>query len=462
MLTLLEAADQIRARKLSPVELTRECLANIDRLNPTLNAFITVTADIALAQAQEAEEEISAGNYRSPLHGIPIGLKDNIDTAGIRTTAGSNQYRERIPTEDAEIVRQLKLAGAVIVGKTNMHEFAFGGSGVISAFGPARNPWDHACITGGSSSGAAAAVAAGMCVAALGTDTAGSVRCPTALCGLVGHRPSQGLLSNAGTIPLAESFDTPGPITRTVADARVILLALAPVRYPALSQTDRVDLTKLRVGVARNLAKDLEAEVADCFESAVRSLVKLVAYVEDVSVEVQPAWDVRNFEIYRYHRTMIERTPELYDPRTLDRLRASAGVKEIDYVNQRESLKEGSLADSLFERVDLVLSPTVPVAAPSVAKLEAMVSPALRAYELHSLLANTIPFSFLWWPSVSVPCGFTKAGLPVGLQISARPGSDLQVLRIADAYEQATNWHRQSPPDSNRYASEPHEHRLRR
>ena len=462
MLTLLEAADQIRARKLSPVELTRECLANIDRLNPTLNAFITVTRELAVAQARKAEEEISKSNYRGPLHGIPIGLKDNIDTAGIRTTAGSNQYRERIPTEDAEIVRQLKLAGAVIVGKTNMHEFAFGGSGVISAFGPARNPWDHACITGGSSSGAAAAVAAGMCVAALGTDTAGSVRCPTALCGLVGHRPSQGLLSNAGTIPLAESFDTPGPITRTVADARVILLALAPVRYPALSQTDRVDLTKLRVGVARNLAKDLEAEVADCFESAVRSLVKLVAYVEDVSVEVQPAWDVRNFEIYRYHRTMIERTPELYDPRTLDRLRASAGVKEIDYVNQRESLKEGSLADSLFERVDLVLSPTVPVAAPSVAKLEAMVSPALRAYELHSLLANTIPFSFLWWPSVSVPCGFTKAGLPVGLQISARPGSDLQVLRIADAYEQATNWHRQSPPDSNRYASEPHEHRLRR
>ena len=462
MLTLLEAADQIRARKLSPVELTRECLANIDRLNPTLNAFITVTRELAVAQARKAEEEISKSNYRGPLHGIPFALKDNIDTAGIRTTAGSNQYRERIPTEDAEIVRQLKLAGAVIVGKTNMHEFAFGGSGVISAFGPARNPWDHACITGGSSSGAAAAVAAGMCVAALGTDTAGSVRCPTALCGLVGHRPSQGLLSNAGTIPLAESFDTPGPITRTVADARVILLALAPVRYPALSQTDRVDLTKLRVGVARNLAKDLEAEVADCFESAVRSLVKLVAYVEDVSVEVQPAWDVRNFEIYRYHRTMIERTPELYDPRTLDRLRASAGVKEIDYVNQRESLKEGSLADSLFERVDLVLSPTVPVAAPSVAKLEAMDSPALRAYELHSLLANTIPFSFLWWPSVSVPCGFTKAGLPVGLQISARPGSDLQVLRIADAYEQATNWHRQSPPDSNRYASEPHEHRLRR
>ena len=462
MLTLLEAADQIRARKLSPVELTRECLANIDRLNPTLNAFITVTRELAVAQARKAEEEISKSNYRGPLHGIPIGLKDNIDTAGIRTTSGSNQYRERIPTEDAEIVRQLKLAGAVIVGKTNMHEFAFGGSGVISAFGPARNPWDHACITGGSSSGAAAAVAAGMCVAALGTDTAGSVRCPAALCGLVGHRPSQGLLSNAGTIPLAESFDTPGPITRTVADARVILLALAPVRYPALSQTDRVDLTKLRVGVARNLAKDLEAEVADCFESAVRSLVKLVAYVEDVSVEVQPAWDVRNFEIYRYHRTMIERTPELYDPRTLDRLRASAGVKEIDYVNQRESLKEGSLADSLFERVDLVLSPTVPVAAPSVAKLEAMDSPALRAYELHSLLANTIPFSLLWWPSVSVPCGFTKEGLPVGLQISARPGSDLQVLRIADAYEQATNWHRQSPPDSNRYASEPHEHRLRR
>ena len=234
MPSLAEAANQIRSRELSPVELTRECLSNIDRLNPTLNAFITVTHDLALAQAQRVEAEIAAGNYRGPLHGIPFALKDNIDTAGVLTTAASNQFRERIPTEDAEIVRQLKLAGAIIIGKTNMHEFAFGGSGIVSAFAPARNPRDPTRITGGSSSGTAAAVGAGMCVAAIGTDTAGSVRCPAALCGVVGHRPSQGLLSNAGIIPLAESFDTPGPITQTAEDARMILEVLAPVGCPAI------------------------------------------------------------------------------------------------------------------------------------------------------------------------------------------------------------------------------------
>jgi aspartyl-tRNA(Asn)/glutamyl-tRNA(Gln) amidotransferase subunit A len=435
MLTLLEAADQIRTRNLSPIELTRECLANIERLNPTLNAFITVTADLALEQAQRAEEEIPAGNYRGPLHGIPIALKDNIDTAGVCTTAGSNQYRERIPAQDAEIVRQLKLAGAVIVGKNNMHEFAFGGSGIISAFGAAKNPVDPTRITGGSSSGTAAAVGAGMCVAAIGTDTAGSVRCPAALCGVVGHRPSQGVLSNAGIVPLAESFDTPGPITQTVADAKAILLALSPVGCPPLLASRPLDTSKLRIGVARNFATDLEPEVAACFESKIQALVSLVACVEDVRVEVEPAWNVRNFEIFRYHQQMFELTPELYDPRTLNRVRSAQGVSEIDYIRERESLKAGLPADGLFDKLDLILTPTVPVPAPLLSELEAVDSSDLRAYEVKSLLRNTVPFSFLWWPSISVPCGLTKAGLPVGLQISGRPGGDWRVLEFATAYE---------------------------
>ena len=188
MFTLTEAAEQIRTRRLSPVELTRECLSRIERLNPVLNAFITVTGDLALEQARQAEAEIMAGNCRGPLHGIPIGLKDLLDTAGVRTTAASNQFRDRIPAEDAALVRQLKAAGAVIVGKLNLHEFAFGMSGIVSAFGPVKNPWDIDRITGGSSSGSAAAVATGMCVASIGTDTAGSIRCPSALCGTC--RPS--------------------------------------------------------------------------------------------------------------------------------------------------------------------------------------------------------------------------------------------------------------------------------
>ncbi len=446
MLTLLEAADQIRTRKISPVDLTRECLAQIERLNPTLNAFITITADLALAQAKQAEEEIASGNYRGPMHGIPIAFKDNLDAAGVPTTAGSNQYRDRIPVEDSEIVRQLKLAGAVIVGKTNMHEFAFGGSGIVSAFGPARNPWDPARITGGSSSGTAAAVAAGMCVAAIGTDTAGSVRCPAALCGLVGHRPSQGVLSNAGTVPLAESFDTPGPITRTIADARLLLQVLAPLGSPALSSEHSAvsDLPKLRVGMARNLTTSVEPDVAAIFNSAVKVLTQMVASVEDVDVNFDAPWAVRNFEIFRYHQHMFETTPELYDPRTLDRVRGAAGVAEIEYLRVREHWKESPFTADLSDHVDVVVSPTVPVKAPLLADLEAMDSAALRAYEVKYLLGNALPFSFLWWPSVSVPCGFTEEGLPVGLQISAAPGADQLVLQLAEAYEQTAEWHQRT------------------
>src|ERR1019366_4515923 len=262
MLSLVEAAEQIRRRKLSAVELTRVCLARIERMNPVLKAFITGTADLALEQAVRADAEIMAGNWRGPLHGIPIALKDLIDVAGVRTTAASRQFCNRDATEDAAIVTQLKQAGAVIVGKTNLHEFAFGGSGVVSAFGPAKNPWDVSRITGGSSSGSAAAVAAGMCIAAIGTDTAGSARVPAALCGVVGHRPGQGLLSNQGIIPLVESFDTPGPITRSVRDAATMLDCLAAPGIAKVLESLDEPVTKWKVGVARNLSADAEVDVA--------------------------------------------------------------------------------------------------------------------------------------------------------------------------------------------------------
>lgn len=443
MPTLTEAAEQIRARKLSPVELTRACLDRIERLNPTLNAFITITADLALEQAQQAESEIAAGNWRGPLHGIPIALKDNIDTAGVLTTAASNQYRRRVPTEDADIVRRLKDAGAVILGKTNMHEFAFGGSGIVSAFGPAHNPWDTARITGGSSSGSAVAVAAGMCLASIGTDTAGSVRCPASLCGVVGYRPSQRLLSNEGIVPLALSFDTPGPITQTVRDAVVILQVLSPIGYPAeLLSTDGLDanLQGLRVSIATNLAAGVDPEVARAFAAAVEVIRDIVGEVRDVPVVVEPAISVREAEISRYHRHMLEHTPELYDRRTLPRIRNCRGVSPIQYELQYQAYKRYLQSHRLFETVDIVLSPTVPVPAPPLSLLEPLDSAALREYELHSLLRNTIPFSFLWSPSISVPCGFTAAGLPVGLQVSARPGADATVLRLAHAYQRTRAW----------------------
>jgi aspartyl-tRNA(Asn)/glutamyl-tRNA(Gln) amidotransferase subunit A len=280
MLTLAEAAEQIRTRRLSPVDLTGECLANIDRLNPTLNAFITITADSALEQARRAEAEMMAGNWRGPLHGIPIGLKDLLDTAGVRTTAASNQYRERIPAQDADLVKRLKQAGAVILGKLNLHEFAFGMSGTVSAFGPARNPWDVDRITGGSSSGSGAAVAAGLCVASIGTDTAGSIRCPSALCGIVGHRPSAGVWSADGMIPLARSFDTAGPMARTVEDVAVLLQALATAPMPVYLDSN---VSGLQVGLPQNgFFDDLPPDVDFCISEAlavVRELVSVALFV---------------------------------------------------------------------------------------------------------------------------------------------------------------------------------------
>ncbi len=445
MFSIAEASAQIRDRKLSAIELTRACLDRIEKLNPQLNAFITITPDLALQQARDADGDIAAGNSRGPLHGIPVALKDLIDVAGVRTTAASNQLREHVATEDAVVVTQLKRAGAVIVGKTNLHEFAFGGSGMISAFGPARNPWDESRITGGSSSGNAAAVAAGMCVAAIGTDTAGSVRDPAALCGIVGHRPSAGVWSNQGIIPLRKSFDIGGPMTRTVEDAWLMLNALANNQEvaPLASSIDRV-----RIGVAREGFFDgLDVNVAGCVEKAIDVIRRLVASVREVRVEVGVPWTDFDVEILDYHRGMMTNSPELYQPATLERLKSCAAIPPAEFERaQRGLVAARQNAEKVFAAVDVVLTPTCLVAAPKIADLGAMATTELRAFEVQKLLHNTAPFSLLFWPSVSVPCGFTTEGLPVGLQISARPGADELALRVAHAYEQASDSHRRLPP----------------
>jgi aspartyl-tRNA(Asn)/glutamyl-tRNA(Gln) amidotransferase subunit A len=452
MFTLTEAAEQIRTRKLSPLELTRACLARIERLNPVLNAFITITAESALEQARQGEAEVMAGHWRGPLHGIPIGLKDLLDTAGVRITAASNQFRDRVPAEDAELVRQLKQAGAVLVGKLNLHEFAFGVSGIVSAFGPVKNPWGLERITGGSSSGSAAAVAAGLCIAAIGTDTAGSIRCPSALCGTVGLRPSAGLLSCKGVVPLSTSFDTVGPMTRTVRDAALLLGALVaetgssvPNDWAALDDS----VAGLRVGVPRKgFYDDLQPEVAACVEGALAVIQTLVAHVREVELEAGGHRSIFNAEIYEYHEAMVTKTPELYQPQTLPRILKCAGISASDYIRDWRSLAgERNKAEELFQHVDAVITPTVPVAAPRISELEALGINALRPFETKYLLRNTSPFSVLFWPSVSVPCGFQREGLPVGLQISGKPGADATVLRLAHAYEQATEWHKRVPSE---------------
>ena len=454
MFCLSEAADQIRARKLSPVELTRACLDRIERLNPALNAFITITAEQALAEARQAESEITAGNYRGPFHGVPIGLKDLFDTKGVLTTAASNQYRNRIPAADAEVVRCLKQAGAVFVGKLNMHEFAFGMSGVVSAFGPTRNPWNPQRITGGSSSGSAAAVATGMCLAALGSDTSGSGRCPPALCGVVGIRPSAGVYSLDGVVPLCRSFDTVSPIVRSVLDLR-FFAEISNIQNPKgsnqfglpldPSKLASVDLSHLRVGVAReHFFDDLHPDVARAMDDALAVLRPLVDEVRDVEVPRDAFRTIFDAEIYEFHEAMAAKTPELYQPLTLFRVQKTAGISATDYIRENRRLAEfRAEAEKVFEQVDVVITPTTPVPAPKLADLEALAIPDVRPFEMKYLLRNTAPFSSLFWPSISVPCGFSSEGLPIGMQISARPQADSTAIQVAYVYERATEWWKQ-------------------
>lgn len=455
MLTLTEAAEQVRTRRISPVELTRECLERIERLNPLLNAFITVTADLALQQARRAESEIMAGKWRGPLHGVPVAIKDLFDTAGVRTTAASNQFRERVPDTDSELVQLLDAAGAVLLGKLNLHEFAFGVSGIVSAFGPVNNPWDPKRITGGSSSGSGAAVAAGLCVASIGTDTAGSVRCPAALCGIVGFRPSAKLLGSGGAIPLAFSFDTAGPMTRTVQEAATLMQVLSNLRSgeetierarPDFDLSKAGTFGRLKIGIPRaQFFADLQPEVGACIQEALKMVEGQGNEIREISLRVSNDRTVFNAEIYEYHENMVATHPELYDRRTLARIQHCAGISASQYVRGlREVEEQKRNAETAIDGCDVVITPTVLVEAPLITELEAL-GTDLRAFETKYILHNTAPFSKLYWPSISVPCGFTPAGLPVGMQVSARPGDDLIVLRLAHAYEQATEWHKRLP-----------------
>jgi aspartyl-tRNA(Asn)/glutamyl-tRNA(Gln) amidotransferase subunit A len=434
--TIAAASELIRRREISPVDLTLECLETIDRLNPVLNAFITVTSESALQEAKVAEGEVAAGHWRGPLHGIPIGLKDLIDTAGVRTTAGSAVFKDRIPTEDAEVVEKLKAAGAVLIGKQNLHEFAYGGSSLISYFGPPRNPVNPDFITGGSSGGSAAAVASGMCYAAIGTDTAGSVREPAALCGVVGLKPTYGLVSTAGIIPLSFSLDHAGPITRSAEDAAILLDAITE---PSARCRDSLKegIGKFVIGVPRAyFFEDLDPEVAVAVEKAIAQIGALASGVRELTLPVDADRTLQAAEAYAYHREMAASSPELYLPETLRRIRAGENVSESEYQQALRNLQQArrEIAGK-FEDIDVFVMPTTPIPAARIADL--MEDPSLlRPAEL-LLLRNTRPVNVWGLPAISVPCGFTSQGLPIGLQIVGPPGGEAKALRAAYAYEQA-------------------------
>jgi len=447
ILNLAEASELVRAKKLTPVELTDACLERIEALNPELNAFITVTSELALEQARAAEAEIQRGQWRGPLHGIPLSLKDLIDVAGVPTTAASKVFENRVPTEDAEVVRRLKAAGAVIIGKNNLHECAYGGSGLISRYGPAQNPRYPGRITGGSSSGSAAAVAAGLCYGAIVSDTAGSIRLPAAFCGVVGLKPTYGLVSARGVMPLSWALDHIGPMARSVTDVTLILAAIAG--YDSADPTSReiavedyaaavrAPSRKLRVGVPRKFFyEDLDPEVTRVVEDALKVVAGLAAEMREVSVPVDNDRTVTKAETYAYHQPYLSERADKYDPETLRRINSGAEVSVRDYVAKLHELElaRRSAAD-IFRDVDVVITPTAPVPPPLVAELQADMS-RLREREL-LMLRNTRPFNVLGLPAISVPCGETSAGLPVALQIAGPAGGEARVLSFARTFENA-------------------------
>jgi aspartyl-tRNA(Asn)/glutamyl-tRNA(Gln) amidotransferase subunit A len=433
--SIAEAAEQIRQQKISPVELARECLERIDRLNPTLNAFITVTAESALAEAQKAEREIQSGNWRGPLHGIPIGLKDLIDTAGLRTTAASGVFHDRVPNEDADVVKKLKAAGAVFVGKQNLQEFAYGSSSLISHFGPVRNPVNPEFIAGGSSSGSAAAVASGMCYAAIGTDTAGSIRQPASICGVVGLKPSYGLVSTRGIIPLSQSLDHAGPITRSVEDAAIVLDAVAENRESYLLDL-KTGIRDFVIGIPRKyFYDDLDPEVGGAVENALAYLAKNAKSVREVECLIEHDRTLFNAESSAYHRNKIASSANLYDPETLRRLQSGEGVSDSQYQNAVSHLQETrKKIGEMFSDVDLLITPAMPVLTPRIAELSNDVS-KLRPTEI-LLLRNTRPVNAWGLPAISIPCGIDSRGLPIGMQIIGPPRGEQKVLRAAYTFEQ--------------------------
>ena len=452
-LSLAEAAARIRSRAVTPTQLTEACLARIAIYNPKLNSFITVMREQALAQARDLEAEQRAGKLRSPLHGIPIALKDNIDTAGIRTTAASAVFDDRVPDQDAEVTRRLKAAGAVLIGKTNLHEFAMGGTSATSYYGPVRNPWALDRNPGGSSGGSAAAIAADLCFGALGTDTGGSIRTPSSYCGVVGLKPTYGLVSIRGIIPLTLSLDHCGPITRTVEDAALILNALAgydkldiaSVEHPQedYAAAMRQPVSGLRLGIPRAPFFDLlDADVGKAVEDAIGVLAKMTKGVKDVTLP-----SVRDInlggESYAYHEPYYTHGSGRYQIPTRRALQNGANLKAADYIRARWNLELlRRTIDDAFRDFDLVVLPTrrhTPRTIDASIKREETDKP--RNPELE----NTGQFNVYGIPAISVPCGVTSGGLPVGLMIAGPRFSEGKVLAAAAAYERATEWHHRRP-----------------
>ena len=449
--TLSEASRALDKGAISAEELTKLCLARIHKLDPILNAFITLTEESALEQARERDRSRRSGPVAGPLHGIPIALKDNIDTAGVRTTAAARVFKDRVPSEDAEVTARLKSAGAVCLGKLNLDEMAFAGTGTTGCFGPAHNPWNTDRITGGSSAGSAAAVSAGLCFGSVGSDDGGSVRIPGAYCGVVGFKTSYGRVSTRGVVPSAYSMDTIGPIARSVEDAAAILQAIAgfdpkDAITPAEPVPDYLralgaPIADLRIGVPHAyFFEDLEPDVASAVDEAIRHLQRSVRAVRAVTLPRLHAAENGSYdvELYHFQKPYFDRSPELYHPWSQRYLNELKKVQAVPYVETLKRIRECRRdIRRVFDEVDILALPTMRETAPLISE---------TVNETHRRPpSNTSAFNHFGTPAITVPCGFSRDGLPIGLQLVAAPFRESAVLSIAHAYQQSTDWHLRRP-----------------
>ena len=461
MRTILEASAALRAGKVSSVELTRQCLLNIERLEPKLNAFITVTAEHALAQAKKADDELAHGTDRGPLHGIPISLKDLYRTKGIRTTGGSLLYRDHVPDYDCAVVEKLNAAGAVMVGKTGLHELAYGVTSNNPHFGPVRNPWNIECIPGGSSGGSGAAVSSSMSFMSMGSDTGGSIRIPASYCGTVGLKPTYGLVSRYGVLPLGSSLDHMGPLNSCVRDAALTLAAIVGEDQRDESSVARanttylppehVDLHRVRIGVPDNFFTErVDPAVMARLRAMVQLAAGLGAQAELVRVPDMSAINVIGRVI------LLSEASALMERHAKDRASFGTDVRALldqgmllpatDYVNAqrlRSIYRRQFLA--MFQSIDVLFTPTTPLTAPKIGQATIV----LDGQEEDTRLATTRfvrGINVVGFPALSMPCGFDKTGLPIGLQIVGKPFDEVTILRVGAALEDATDFHRQNPP----------------
>ena len=456
-LSIRQAGELIQRGELSPVELTRACLDRIQATDDRLHSFILLLADEALAQARTAEAEVLRGAYKGPMHGIPFALKDLYDTAGVRTTAGSQVDIDRVPSEDATTTARLKEAGGILLGKLAMHEFALGGPDWTTPFEPARNPWNLDHITGGSSSGSGSSVASGQCLGALGSCTGGSIRGPASLCGIVGLKATYGRVSRFGVVTLSWSQDHAGPMTRTVEDTAFMLQAIAghdprdptssraPV--PDYSRSLREDIRGVKIGLPRHYFFDddpsVSREVVAKVEQAVAVLEELGAHVEEVTL---PSLDyvraansvIMVSEAFAYHEPNLKTRPQDFGQIVRGRFRIGGLMSASDYL-QAQRVRTWARRDfaEVMKRVDYLVTPTMTQPAPAFEGYDPISTTRGKSF--------TAPFNVTGLPAISVPCGFSEGGLPIGMQIAGKPFDEPGVIQAAYTYQQYAGWHEVKP-----------------